>query len=161
MGTLGVGSQTLSCTPHWLANELPENLPALLWMSPSLGLLQVGTTVSSFLCGFWESEILQGKVFPTESPTQLSFFWIFYRLIISHIDLNHWLQVINLTFSPTPLTGWSVGLKAPNLYTALNFPVTRLHLDSTSGLPDIPVNTALNKTEQQKNHRSLWRFPGF
>lgn len=30
------------------------------------------------------------------------------------------------------------------------FPVTRFHLEATSGLPDTPVDTALNKTEQQK-----------
>lgn len=40
-----------------------------LWVLPPLGLLQAGTPVSSFLCGFWESEILGDKFFPTEPST--------------------------------------------------------------------------------------------
>lgn len=41
------------------------------------------------------------------------------------------------------------------------FPVIRLHLEATSGLPDTPVNTALKKTEQRKNTSLFGPSQGF
>lgn len=134
-------------------------LPSL-WVLPSLGLLQAGTTVSSFLCGFWESEILGGKFFPTES-IYLALFLDFYRLIIRNISLNHWPQVINSTYSPTPLTRLECGTESPK--PLILFDLSSHQAPSRSYLRAARRTSwySIKENRTTKKHFSLWTFPGF